>query len=86
MPCALRNFAPILLLAATVSAGLATGCRDRDRYYDAEHQDYHPVSGETVPYQQWERETHRDHVDLNKRSDDDKKTYWNWRHSHDNPR
>jgi hypothetical protein len=45
------------------SALLMTGCRDR----------------ETVVYNQWEHETHRPHVDLNKRTPDEQKEYRDWR-------
>jgi hypothetical protein len=71
------------LLAAIVStAALNTGCAAH-AYYDPYYHDYHPVEGEAVYYSQWERDTHRDHVDLNKRNDADKKQYWDWRHKDD---
>jgi hypothetical protein len=79
----LKDFAPLLLAAslASMMAGVA-GCAVHASYYDSYHHDYHPVSGEVVYYSQREHDTHRDHLDLNKRSDADKKEYWDWRHSH----
>jgi hypothetical protein len=34
------------------------------------------------PYVQWEHETHRDHVDIAKRTDDERKQYSDWHASH----
>jgi hypothetical protein len=51
------------------------------RVYDPYYHDYHAWDGEVTYYSQWEHDTHRDHMDFNKRSDDDKKAYWDWRHS-----
>ena len=71
-----------LLLAAAISApALMTGCAARVRVYDPYYHDYHNWNGETVYYNQWERDTHRDHVDYNKRNAADQKAYWDWRHS-----
>jgi hypothetical protein len=64
------------------TAALTSGCAEH-AYYDPYYHDYHPVNGEVVYYNQWEHDTHRDHVDLNKRSDADKKEYWDWRHKDD---
>ncbi len=67
-----------ILAASLVSAGCAT-----HRVYDPYYADYHTWdSHETVYYTQWETENHKDHVDFNKRSGDEQKEYWTWRHSH----
>jgi len=75
-----------LLLAAVLVTPLAIiGCAEHSgyRYYDRDHDDYHVWdNNEVVYYSQWEKDTHRDHKDFNKRNDDEKKEYWNWRHSH----
>jgi hypothetical protein len=34
------------------------------------------------PYVQWEHETHRDHLDIAKRTDDERKQYSDWHASH----
>jgi hypothetical protein len=78
----LRNFAPILLATTLASTTLMVGCAVHARYYDPYYHDYHPVDGEVVFYSQWEHDTHREHMDLNKRSEAEKKEYWDWRHNH----
>lgn len=78
----LRNVSSCLFAVAIATAGLTTGCTVHARYYDPYYHDYHPVDGEVVFYGQWEQETHREHKDLNKRNDAEKKEYWDWRHKH----
>jgi hypothetical protein len=54
------------------------------RYYDEDHHDYHTWnSTEITFYGTWENETHRPHVDYDRRRDDERREYWNWRHNHD---
>lgn len=72
-----------LLAAAFAAALFTTGCAVHARYYDPYYHDYHPVDGEVVYYQQWENDTHRQHVDLNHRSKAEQKEYWDWRHKND---
>lgn len=72
-------FAAVLATAALT----ATGCTVHAGYYDPYYHDYHPVDGEVAFYGQWEHDTHRDHVDLKKRSAADQKEYWDWRHKGD---
>lgn len=61
-----RNFASILLAAAIVSPVAMTGCRSDD----------------TVNYNQWERDTHREHKELNQRAEAEKQEYAEWLRSH----
>jgi hypothetical protein len=61
-----NRFAPLLLAVAITSPVVTTGCR----------------SQETVYYNQWEHDTHREHNDLSKRSEAEKKEYSDWRRSH----
>jgi hypothetical protein len=56
-----------MLAVAIASPAVMTGCR----------------SDETVNYNQWEHETHREHRDLNQRTDAEQKEYSEWRRSHD---
>jgi hypothetical protein len=77
----MRNFAPLLLAAVLAAPVFGTGCAAHVRVYDPYYHDYHGWDGETTFYAQWEHDTHRDHREFNKRSDDDKKAYWDWRHS-----
>jgi hypothetical protein len=60
-----------------------TGCAVHARVYDPYYHDYHPWNhDEIVYYQNWERETHREHRDFRRRNSDEQKEYWDWRHKH----
>jgi hypothetical protein len=58
-----------------------SGCAVHARVYDPYYRDYHPWGGEAVYYNEWEHDTHRNHEDFNKRSKDEPKQYFDWRHS-----
>lgn len=77
----LRRFAPILLAAALAAPSLCTGCAARVGVYDPYYHDRHVWAAEEPYYTQWEHDTHRSHMDFNKRSQADQKAYWDWRHS-----
>jgi hypothetical protein len=62
-----KHFAPLLLAVAITSPAVMTGCR----------------SQETVYYNQWEHDTHREHRDLNKRNEAEQKEYSDWRRGRD---
>ena len=81
-----RNPVPLVLEAALCSTMLFTGCAARVdtgyRAYDPYYGDYHVWdNNEVTYYNRWESDTHRDHKDFRKRSDNDKKEYWTWRHT-----
>jgi hypothetical protein len=78
----IRKHSALQLALVILFAGLSTGCTVHAGYYDPYYHDRHPWSGEVVYYQQWETETHRDHRDFKKRSQDEQKQYWDWRHQH----
>jgi hypothetical protein len=67
MQSSFKHFAPLLLAVAITSPVLTTGCRSQEDVY----------------YNQWEHETHRDHRDLNRRTDAEQREYSEWRRSHD---
>lgn len=67
---------PFVLLLVVLN----TGCRDHRAYHDPYYQDDHPISTEQPYYDRWEKETQRAHQDLTKRSQDEQKQYWDWRH------
>jgi hypothetical protein len=75
-----RNLASLALAAAVASPVLMTGCAVHARVYDPYYRDYHAWSVETPYDEQWERDSHRDHRDFNKRNSDEQKEYWDWRH------
>ncbi|HEX4032251.1 MAG TPA: hypothetical protein VHX20_17940 [Terracidiphilus sp.] len=77
-----RNIASLLLAAACISPVFMAGCAVHARVYDPYYHDYHPWGGETVYYQQWEHDTHRQHEDFKHRNKADQKDYWTWRHDH----
>ena len=62
-----RHFAPLLLAVAITSPVVMTGCRTQ----------------ETVYYNQWEHETHREHRDLNQRTEAEQREYSDWRRNRD---
>lgn len=81
----LINNLPKLVYAVAIASPLlvASACTVHARVYDPYYHDYHVWSGETVYYNQWESETHRQHKDFNQRPADEQKQYWDWRHSHE---
>ena len=83
MPKLPKSLAALALSAALAAPLLISGCAVHARVYDPYYHDYHDWNGETVYYNQWETETHRQHQDFNKRSKDEQKQYWDWRHSHE---
>lgn len=72
----MRNLSgPLLALMMTIPL-FGTGC--------AEHRRVEVwAPGETTYYVEWEHETHRHHVDYDRRSSAEQKEYWKWRHHHD---
>jgi hypothetical protein len=56
-----------LVLAAVVVPAFLAGCHDR----------------ETVYYNRWEHETHREHVELNRRNAAEQQEYRDWRRRQD---
>ncbi len=79
----LKSLATILLATTIGAPVLTTGCEAHVRVYDPYYHGYHTWNGEVVYYNQWETETHREHRDFNKRSADEQKEYWDWRHKHE---
>ena len=79
-----RNLPSLFLACILASPLFTTGCAVHARVYDPEYHQYHAWAGEQGYYNQWEQNTHRQHMDYNKRSDADKKAYWDWRHSQTN--
>jgi hypothetical protein len=70
MRSVLKMCAPLLLAVALACPMVITsGCGDQT---------------EAAQYSQWEHDTHRDHQDLNKRNDADKKEYASWRQNQPN--
>ena len=77
----LRCFTSLLLATVLALPIVCSGCAARANVYDPYYHDHHAWAAEQPYYSQWELETHRDHMDFGKRSEDDRKAYWDWRHS-----
>ena len=74
-------FALMLSATALASASAMTGCAGGSLYYDSYGHDYHRWDrGEDRFYLQREIETHRNHMDFQRRSPGDRHAYWGWRH------
>jgi hypothetical protein len=68
-----RNFVPLLLASILSVPVLVTGCQSQAPPQAAPQND---------SYIQWEHDTHREHVDINKRSAEERKQYEDWRGGH----
>lgn len=80
-----RFLASMFLAAALALPVLNTACAEHHYYraYDVEHNDYHVWDAqESVYYNQWAVETHRENRDFRKLNRDEQREYFNWRHSH----
>jgi hypothetical protein len=79
-----RYLCSLAVAGAFLGMLVISGCSAHVRYYDPYYHDYHYWNqDEVVYYQQWERETHRQHVEFKDRSQDEQTEYWKWRHSHE---
>jgi hypothetical protein len=65
------------LLGPALVCALVVGCAEHRRVVV---DTYGP--GETTYYAQWEHETHRDHVEYERRQKAEQHEYWEWRHHH----
>jgi hypothetical protein len=78
-----------LVTAAIVSMGSVAACsRNHDRYdpntgyYDTVNNDRHRWdTREDVAYRRWETQRNMQHADYPRRSADEQRAYWTWRHS-----
>jgi hypothetical protein len=72
-----RNFAPLLLATGLAVPLLVAGCQSQAPA---------PAATQAAPqddsYSRWEQDTHREHVDISKRNDDERKQYNDWKASH----
>ena len=79
-----RCLSALVISFALAAPAVVTGCATHP-VYDPAYNDYHVWnSQETGFYVQWERDTHRDHKEFNKRPVDEQKVYWTWRHGQQN--
>jgi hypothetical protein len=70
-----------LILSVTALALPMTGCASYGVVYDPYRHDYYRWNrDEDRFYQQWEITTHRNHMGFSRRSPEDQRAYWGWRH------
>ncbi len=70
----LKNFVLTMLVAILACPVLMTGCRSHTtNVYNQQ---------EPPDYRQWEHDTNRQHVDLDKRSADEQREYREWQLTH----
>ncbi len=73
-----------LLTGALLLPAMFTGCSAHVGYrvYDPYYSDYHVWGpGETVYYNRWAADNHREKRDFRKLSKEEQHQYWTWRHS-----
>lgn len=74
---AVAFLAPIALMPKAARA-------DDRKYHDAQHNDEHQwTSHEDKAYRIWVKENHRKYQNFEKLKEDDRQSYWGWRHDHD---
>ena len=81
-----KRAVPHLVLISLLGAPVAlVGCSAHAEYraYDPDDGTYHYWNhNEVTYYNQWEHDTHRQHQDYRKRSQDEQRQYWQWRNGH----
>jgi hypothetical protein len=57
--------------------------QDHRSYHDAKHNDEHEWNDhEDRAYRVWVKENHRKYNDFSKLKENDRQSYWGWRHEH----
>ena len=78
-----KLFRTALLTATLLAPAMIVGCSAHVGYrvYDPYYTDYHVWNpGETVYYNRWVGENHRENREFRKLSREDQHAYWTWRH------
>ena len=71
-----------IVVAGMLAAGSIAAC-SHPNYYDTAYNDYHPWNrSEEFAYRRWETERQIAHVEYVRRSDQEQRAYWTWRHAH----
>jgi len=70
-----------LMLSAAALASPMMGCAGDAVVYDPYGHEYHRWDhDEDGFYRRWEFTTNRSHMDFHRRSTEDQRAYWGWRH------
>jgi hypothetical protein len=78
-------FTTVLMGAALVIPVTMTPFRLQagQTYHDKAHNDDHQWNGnEDKAYRMWVKENHRKYITFDKLKDEDRESYWAWRHDH----
>ena len=71
-------FGTVLLIPVTIPVALQA-----QTYHDAQHNDDHEWNPhEDQAYRIWVKQNHRKYVDFAKIKEEDRQSYWAWRHEH----
>jgi hypothetical protein len=85
-----RTLKTVLLLVAFLAPLILTPSAlraDDRRYHDAEHNDDHNWnSHENRAYRMWVKENHRRYRNFETLKEEERQSYWGWRHEHDDAR
>ena len=80
---ALLGAALMTPIAIVPTALRAQDHREARKYQDKQHNDEHEWNDhEDRAYRMWAKENHRKYRDFSKLKDDDRQSYWGWRHEH----
>lgn len=73
----------VLLAALFATAVVSGACSSTpNRVYDPYYNDGHPwTRDEDRFYRRWEDQTHRQHVEINRRTAEEQHAYFDWRHN-----
>jgi hypothetical protein len=73
----------LTIMGAVATTPLTMRADDR-KYHDNAHNDDHNWnSHEDRAYRMWAKENHRKYVNFQRLKDEDRQSYWSWRHDHD---
>ena len=83
-----RKICNVALLGAAVFASLTTApialrAEEHKNYHDAKHNDEHEWNEhENRAYRIWVKENHHKYRDFAKLKEEERESYWAWRHEH----
>jgi hypothetical protein len=73
----------VALLATIAAPAIRAADHKPARYHDNDHNDDHEWNKqEDKAYRMWAKENHRKYNAFTKLKDDDRQSYWRWRHDH----
>jgi hypothetical protein len=71
------------ILVSLTPASIQLRADDHRTYHDKKHNDEHEWNDhEDRAYRMWAKENHRKYRDFAKLKENDRESYWSWRHEH----